>query len=170
VDAQSVRAGIALARWFGQEAKRVYAALAEDEEARERRLLAEWVARKGGTVTPRELQMGNRRYRDSAESAEQALDELVEAAAGHWVDIGPTDQGGRPTRAFQLFGAVNVNGTSPEPEESQGSVDVDSKDKAEGAGAEEASEDGVGGGTWYAPGAEGLCTPWDDDAPPGPTA
>jgi hypothetical protein len=73
--------------------------------------------------------MGDRRYRESAEAAEQALGELVEAGAGRWVEVCPSDRGGRPTRAFQLVNAVNVNGTSPNAAESGGSVDVDTVDE-----------------------------------------
>jgi hypothetical protein len=131
VDVDSVAAGAALARWFGGEAKRVYGVLAEDDGDRERRRLAEWVGRRGGTVTARDLQAGDRRYRGSAEAAEQALNELAEAGAGRWVEVGPTDKGGRPTRAFQLVNSVNANGTPPEHDESGGSVGVDSVDRPE---------------------------------------
>jgi hypothetical protein len=140
VDAQSVEAGATLSRWFGQEARRVYGVLAEGDEDRERRRLLEWVQRKGGTVTPRDLQMGDRRYRDSAEAAEQALGELVEAGVGRWMEAGPTDRGGRPPRSFQLVNAVNVNETPRKPDGFGGFVDVDTVDGAESATTEDVYE------------------------------
>jgi hypothetical protein len=54
-DAASITAGVRLSRWFGHEARRVYAMLDESDEARERRRLGELIRRKGGSVTPRDL-------------------------------------------------------------------------------------------------------------------
>lgn len=140
VDEQSVNAGAALSRWFGYEAQRVYAVLGESDKGREHRRLAEWVERKGGTVTARDLQMGKRCYRESSEAAEKALDELVKAGIGEWVNVGPTGRGGRPTDEFRLVNSVNVNKTHLNYEESEGFVDVDTVDEAESEGAEEIFE------------------------------
>jgi hypothetical protein len=149
VDARSVEAGATLSRWFGQEARRVYSVLSESDEAQDRRQLVEWIERKGGSVTARELQMGNRRYRRSAEATEQALDELVKAGLGRWVEISTTAKGGQPTRQFELVNGVNVNGTPPNPEDFGGSVDVDTVDRGQDA------EAGNGpAGPYIAPGAD----------------
>ncbi len=51
VDAESMTAGIAMARWFGREAKRVYALLTESEDEKRDRELVEWIRRRGGVVT-----------------------------------------------------------------------------------------------------------------------
>ena len=75
--------GIKLTRWFGSEAKRVYAMLSEDEKHREQRQLIEWIDRKGGSVTAREVQQGHRRYK-TAQDAEAALEELAAGGLGHW--------------------------------------------------------------------------------------
>jgi hypothetical protein len=55
VDERSIAAGVTLADWFGHEARRVYATLAESEEDGARRLLVELVEAQGGRVTVREL-------------------------------------------------------------------------------------------------------------------
>jgi hypothetical protein len=117
-----VEAGITLANWFGREARRCYAALDESDQDQDRRRLVEWIGCRNGEVTARQLQMGNRRYRDSVEAAEQALQELVQAGLGKWADAPPTDKGGRPTRVFRL---VNANETSTQHEGGEGCVDVD---------------------------------------------
>src|SRR5262249_32095221 len=123
--------------WFGAEARRVYAVLGEDDVDRERRRLIEWVERKGGTVVARDLQMGDRRYRGSAEAAEQALADLVEAGIGRWVDIHPTAQGGTPTPALELVNSVNVNETPGFAAAAGGFVDVDAVDGEQTAGLRE---------------------------------
>ncbi len=106
IDAASVEAAVAMARWFGQEAKRVYAMMGESEDERDDRELVELIRRKGGRITARTLQAGKRRYRDPGE-AETALDRLAKAGFGRW-DIEPTV--GRPRRDFVLHNGTGDNG------------------------------------------------------------
>lgn len=108
VDLTSLEAGITLSRWFGREAKRIYAMLAESNGDGERRKLVEWIDRKGGSVTARELQMGPRRFRASTELAELALDDLVTARFGRWEPIPTTPKGGRDSRRFVLATATEL--------------------------------------------------------------
>ena len=63
VDEASIAAGVVLARWFGEEARRVYAILSESDDERETRRLVEWIDRKGGTASVRDLTRGPREYR-----------------------------------------------------------------------------------------------------------
>ena len=100
LDAESMAAGIELVGWAKGEAQRVYGLLGETEEERDRRDLAEWIRRKGGSVTARELQQGQRRFR-TADEAEEALAELVKAGRGQW-EPSPPGQRGQPTRRFRL--------------------------------------------------------------------
>ena len=58
VDEASIAAGVALSRWFGHEARRVYAMLAESDDDRDRRRLVDLIRGKGGSVTPRDLMRG----------------------------------------------------------------------------------------------------------------
>ncbi len=116
VDAVSVAAGVTLARWFAAEARRVYALLAEDSDARDLRSLAEWIGRKhGGEATARQVQAGRRELRTAAD-AEAALAALADAGFGRWIDR-PTDPaaGGRPTRAFRLHSLARVYETPATP-------------------------------------------------------
>ena len=68
---------------------------------REQRRLIEWIERKGGVVTAREVQQGHRQYR-TAQDAEAALEELTKAGCGDWEPTPPGPKGGRPSRLFRL--------------------------------------------------------------------
>ncbi|MDG2410164.1 MAG: YfjI family protein, partial [Pirellulales bacterium] len=121
VDATSMEWGIKLTRWFGSEAKRVYAMLSEDEKHREQRQLIEWIERKGGSVTAREVQQGHRRYK-TAQDAAAALEELAAGGLGHW-ESSPTGQRGHPTRRFILPAVSTVYGNSENTDENLNTVD-----------------------------------------------
>jgi hypothetical protein len=101
LDAHSMKAGITLAKWFKHEAKRVYAMLDETDTGRDQRRLIEWIERKGGKVTVREVQRGYWRLRNSG-AAEAALDELVKAGYGTWTYAPAGSKGGRPSRIFVM--------------------------------------------------------------------
>jgi len=99
VDELSVGAGIRIARWFGEESKRVYGILSESDGDRDRRRLIEWIQGKGGTATARELSRGPREYRGDNEHAKKALDGLVDAGMGCWsIDDHEGGQGRRSDR------------------------------------------------------------------------
>ncbi|MFN7374497.1 MAG: DUF3987 domain-containing protein [bacterium] len=117
VDEASIAAGVVLARWFGDEARRVYAILEESDEGRESRRLVEWIERKGGTATVRNLTRGPREYRDTPDptaKAAKALSELVAAGVAVWVhnDHGP--KGGRPTERVRLVSRLGDTGDGDE--------------------------------------------------------
>ncbi|MFN7021511.1 MAG: DUF3987 domain-containing protein [Phycisphaerales bacterium] len=114
VDEGSIAAGVVLARWFGDEARRVYAILSESDDDREARRLVEWIERKGGTVTVRDLTRGPCEYRGDPERAAKALGELVAAGVGRWEvdDHGP--KGGRPADRFRLLSRRGDTGDGDE--------------------------------------------------------
>ncbi len=126
VDDVSMTAGIALSRWFGQEAKRVYTMLATTDEDQAERELIELIRRRGGTITARDLQRRSRKYPTSRD-AENALCVLVEHKKGAWQTKPGTAQGGRPTTVFVLH---HVDTTPTKPKENGGCVSVDGKDQA----------------------------------------
>ena len=101
VDAESMRAGICLAEWFKNEARRVYTMLDETEGERDRRRLVEWLQLRAGSATAREVQQGCRWLKASG-SAETALNELVKAGSGAWQELPAKSNGGRASRAFVL--------------------------------------------------------------------
>jgi hypothetical protein len=102
VDETTMKAGIALAKWFGHEAKRVYAVLGETPAERERRELVEVVERRGGRVTVRELERSSRQYGSAAEW-KQALGGLVDDGLGRWDFLPPDPKGGRQSKVFVLL-------------------------------------------------------------------
>jgi len=101
VDETSMEGGVVLARWFGHEARRVYAMLDESSEEREQRQLLDLVYRLGGKVTPRDLQKHSRRY-PTADGAELVLQALVDEGMGSWQIVRSGKSGGRPTSIFCL--------------------------------------------------------------------
>ncbi|MCE9543999.1 MAG: DUF3987 domain-containing protein [Planctomycetia bacterium] len=121
IDEDAMQSGIALARWFGAEARRVYGLLAEDDDDRDRRQLVEWIEGHGGNVTAHELAHGPRAYRGNPTAAEAALAALVKAGYGKWETRPAGAGGGRPTRAFVLGTCGGTGTTTPESPESNGS-------------------------------------------------
>jgi hypothetical protein len=130
LDLSSMNAGIVLAKWFKHEARRIYSMLDETDAERDERRLVDWIGRKGGTVTPREVQQGCRWLKEPG-AAEAALEEMVKTGRGTWRDVPTTAKGGRPARAFVLSTLSTVNETPAKPEEAEGFVDVDSVDAPE---------------------------------------
>lgn len=131
VDEGSIAVGVVLARWFGDEARRVYAVLSESEDDRETRGLMELIRRKGGSVSGRELVQGSRRFRSVA-GAEAELAKLAEAGAGSWVTPPQRGPGAPKARRFVLAPAYGVN-VYRNPVEAAGNgnpVDVDRADTA----------------------------------------
>jgi len=151
VDAASMNAGIVLAKWFKHEARCVYAMLDESDAERDQRRLVEWIGRKGGTVTVREVQQGCRWLKEPG-AAEAALDELAKAGRGTWRDVPTTAKGGRPARVFVLSTVSTVYETPANSGESEGSVDVDSVDAHEDA----------------TPGSDRPASLFGDETPAGP--
>lgn len=129
VDGASMKAGIELTQWFKVEARRVYSLLSESDDDGEQRRLIEWIERKGGSVTAREVQQGHRQYRTS-QDADAALKVLVDGGYGSW-ESSPPNQRGQPTRRFNLSTVSTVYGNTTKPEENGNTVDVDAVDAPE---------------------------------------
>ena len=115
VDAEAIGAGVALSRWFGNEARRVYSRLAEDEDQQEQRELIELIERQPGReTTVRELQRTVPEYRNSAEDAEKALTRLAEVGLGSWI---VNETAGRPATVFRLDMPATCDRSIEIPEE-----------------------------------------------------
>ncbi len=134
VDEASIAAGVVLARWFGDEARRVYAILSESDDDRETRRLVEWIGRKGGTVTARDLTHGIRAYRGDSDAAERALSALAEAGIGRWEADAHGPKGGRPAQRFRLVSTVTVTETPANAGKDVGYGDGDIGDTPTDAG------------------------------------
>ncbi len=113
IDAVSIRAGIRLAEWFCHEARRIYAMLSESDEGREQRQLVEWIRRRGGSATFRDLTHGLSKFRNDAAEARKAVQALVEAGFGQWVTPAPGPKGGRPTERFKLYANTKTPDDDP---------------------------------------------------------
>jgi putative DNA primase/helicase len=111
-------------------ARRIYGAVPTAESARQTELL-DWIQQRGGTVAPRDLAHGMRRFRGDVAGAEAALDALVKAGLGEWVPVPPGPRGGRATRVFRLLPSVTVTTTPATPRENNGSGDGDTQEVAE---------------------------------------
>jgi hypothetical protein len=93
--------GIALARWFAYEAQRVVTILSLSAERRDQQRLLDWLRRRGGPATARDLCRSNSRKYPTLEAAVSALERLGETGVAVWVEQGPGPQGGRPTRQME---------------------------------------------------------------------
>jgi hypothetical protein len=118
IDANSIWSGCLMADWYAAEAERVYAALAQGKDSHAERELIEWIQRRGGGVTARDLQRNIRRYSDG-DSAERALAGLVQAGLGTWTEHPPSPDGGRPTQVFSLTARRRADETPATPQDNE---------------------------------------------------
>ena len=116
IDQTSIKAGIGLSDWFGQEAQRLYSVLGESEEDREDRELVAWIKRRGGRTTVRDITRGLRKYRENAPAVEKVLACLVKRKCGRWVAEDHGGGAGRPASVFELLtgGDGDENSVIPE--------------------------------------------------------
>jgi hypothetical protein len=112
VDAASIEAGIALAEWFGSEARRIYGILAESEDEQATGELVELIQRHGGEITAHDLSKTCRSRFPRAEDAEAALNALAKSDYGVLTNLVPGSKGGRPTSIFRL-NSIHQNPKTP---------------------------------------------------------
>jgi hypothetical protein len=120
IEADAIEAGIALARWFAGEARRIYSTLSESTEEREIRGLVEFVRAQGGSITVRQLQRSNGRKYPDADTARLALEALVEARLGEWREGPAPARGGHRGGCFVLCPTHDTSDTrsgGPDTEE-----------------------------------------------------
>ena len=85
VQAETVERAIEIAWWGVHETYRIYTQLAEPEETQHLRRVAQWMQRKGGRFTPRELAKA-RRDVPTSDDGEAILRRMVTAGMGYWED------------------------------------------------------------------------------------
>ncbi|MEZ6017530.1 MAG: DUF3987 domain-containing protein [Planctomycetota bacterium] len=125
IEIADLESGAELARWFRDEAIRVYETLGRDvEPGADRKLAArvEKVRAMGGAVTIREWRQRNNRR--NQEEAKSELDELVQAQLAEWVERARGSGGGAPTQECRLVTA-GPEGPGGEPGEVRGKIDLD---------------------------------------------
>jgi hypothetical protein len=116
VTCEAMAHAIEITEWFKHEARRVYAILCEGDVEREQRELIEWIARRGGSCTVRDLTHNVRKWRGESDAAREQLNSLVEAGLGHWEQSDPGP--GRPTERFVLHeGVTSVTDTKNQADE-----------------------------------------------------
>jgi hypothetical protein len=129
-DAQEISGEImnhacALARWFGNEADRIFSKLAETAEQRALREFCQFVTRHGGTSTIREAMQNFRPFRSNREKAEQQFNAAVRAGLAKWEPVPTTPKGGKPTRQIRLNQHPSSTQLLDLRENANSSVDVD---------------------------------------------
>jgi hypothetical protein len=121
----TMQAACDLARWFGNEAVRIYAELAELREQREARELCEFIERRGGAVYEREMMQSFARLKNNKPRTERELDALVKAGLGKWEAVDHGGGPGRPARKFRLVRSSTSTQFGISREKMGNSVDVD---------------------------------------------
>jgi hypothetical protein len=95
----------------------------ESDEQTEQRALLEIVRKHDGRITVRQLMQASRAYRNSADIAKFALDELAQLGWGRWDTAPANEHGGRPSPVFILNTQTGGNKT-PDTESAGGFVTV----------------------------------------------
>jgi len=125
ITGEVMQAACDLARWFGAEAVRIYATMSETPQQAELRRLDEFIERRGGAVTIRNVMQCYAPLKNKKEETEAKLEALVKAGSGKWESVAATAKGGRPTRIYRRL----PQSTSTKPPflrgKSRGCVDVD---------------------------------------------
>jgi hypothetical protein len=119
VEPLDIEAGIKLARWFAYEARRIYVLLAETDEHKRIRRLLELIRSWGGFATVRRLQRSDPARFKTAEDAEVALRQLVDAGLARWTERPAGPDGGRPTRVCELISHPTPDKTDKTPDDDE---------------------------------------------------
>jgi hypothetical protein len=128
VTGDAMPAACELARWFGKEAVRIYAELAEtpgQREQREQRELREFIEHRGGAVYEREVMQSFTRLKNDKLRTERELAALVKAGVGEWESVDHGGGRGRPARKFRLFRSSTSTQFGVSRGKTENSVDVD---------------------------------------------
>ena len=102
IDAESIHRAVRIVRWFCDETRRIYAQFGETDEQAQQRKLLEIIRKYDGRITVRQLMQASRSYRNSADIAELALEELAQLGWGRWDSVPVGEHGGRPSQPFIL--------------------------------------------------------------------
>ena len=120
-DLESMQRGIMLARWFSREAQRVVALFSINPEHSEQFKLIDWLSRRNGVATVRDLCRSNGRKYPTDEDALAALNRIVDSGMARWVDMPPGKKGGPPYRMVTM-GLTSLGPTQDEGGEHAPSV------------------------------------------------
>lgn len=144
IDPQSVACAEQLVRWFGQEARRIYFGLHEDENQQRVRELVEMIRAKGGTITVRDLMRAKCSRYPTADEARGDLLSLVDAGFGNFV-MTETIKAGRPSDVFTLYPQYidPVDMTKTLTEAAEGILSVSARSSSDSEQSKEKIEEGL---------------------------
>lgn len=115
VDVHSIEMAVRLTSWFRQETLRVYQELAALPEKRSEQMLIDFLRRRGGRTTARDVTRSCWKYRDDLEGAKAALDALARRGLGRWEEKPTGEAGGRPTTVFILGPTQRIDESTKPP-------------------------------------------------------
>jgi hypothetical protein len=142
IEAEAIEAGIALARWFAGEARRIYSTLSESTEEREIRSRVEFIRAQGGSITIRQLQRSNSRKYPDADTARLALEGLVEARLGEWREGPAPARGGHRESYFVLCPTHDTSDTRSETSDAEEDSTSDTRSDTRSKTLEKHGENG----------------------------
>jgi uncharacterized membrane protein YgcG len=147
VDADSMQRAIKLTEWHIHETQRIYQFLDASGGEESQLELLDWLRRRGGSATVRELYTnGPRVFRHNQTAAEAALDELAKRGYGRWETVGG-ERGGRPKQVFRLLGIERAAPSKAESGEADDdALGGDAGDNGSGDGGDSGSGGSDGGG------------------------
>jgi hypothetical protein len=102
ISAETMRCAVAWTDYLRAAERHARSVIGGTGEDRDRSRLVEWIERKGGTVTVRDLRNGPAPWRGDTARSRDALAELAEAGFGSFGWTTPAESGGRPTERFVL--------------------------------------------------------------------
>jgi hypothetical protein len=101
VGVESVESAITLVNWFKLEAARIYESFNEDEGCEKFGTIIDYIEKKGGAVTARDLMRGGPCLKDTGQ-AQRVLNEMISEGLGRWRYKEMTKRGGKPKAEFVL--------------------------------------------------------------------
>jgi hypothetical protein len=109
VSAESMRNALQIAYWWRNELSRVLEYLLTDEMRAAELAVLEWVRKRGGQVTVRDLYShGPRQFRGKPDEAEAVLSKLARLGYGTLETEPASQKGGRPKHVFRLAESVEA--------------------------------------------------------------
>lgn len=130
IDRDTMRAATALALWAAEESSRIYRLLSEGPLVGGLRKLMEFISRRGGSVTVREVVSNFWPLKGRTDEAEAQLNQLVQDGYGVWIDRPSGPKGGHPTREFRSSAQPQ---NSKKTEDSQGCADAEEEAEPDAA-------------------------------------
>jgi hypothetical protein len=122
ISGEIMRAACELARWFGNEATRIYATLVETQWQRDQRRLVEFVISRGGKVSINETMQSFYPLKNQRDEIQRHFDALAKAELGKYLEQ-RTGTRGPKTLLFQLNAAPESTSLTDSREKTEKEID-----------------------------------------------